>query len=136
MPRTFSDILLIGPFSDNRVLVFSINATRRLRVGCGYALEQINTFLDNQKINKFEYTQQFEERSKNYHSWRKTLHSLEVPTEDGVVSVPYLASKLRVSLPQDTIYVLEAVTNAGHLIHHLNLTKVGDTYPHRFGLVK
>lgn len=58
------------------------------------------------------------------------MHNLESPTEDGGVSVPYLASRLRVSLPQDTIYVLEAVTNAGHLIHHLNLTKVIHLYPY------
>ncbi|CAP80425.1 Pc12g07980 [Penicillium rubens Wisconsin 54-1255] len=71
------------------------------------------------------YTLEFEERSKHYKTWRETLRTLESPSEDGVVSVPYLASRLRDCLPQDTIYVLEAVTNAGHLIHHLNLTKPG-----------
>lgn len=52
------------------------------------------------------------------------MSQLEAPTEDGVVGVPYLASRLRSILPKDTVYVLEAVTNAGHLIHHLNLTEV------------
>lgn len=104
--------------------MFSINATRRLRVGCGIALEQIHAFLDKQNIDRARYTLEFEERSENYKTWRETLRTLELPSEDGVVSVPYLASRLRDCLPQDTIYVLEAVTNAGHLIHHLNLTKV------------
>ncbi|KAK4860751.1 hypothetical protein LT330_004482 [Penicillium expansum] len=105
--------------------LYSINATRKLKVGCGIALEQINAFIDKQNIDRAEYTLGFEERSKNYKTWRATLQTLESPSDDGVVSVPYLASRLRDSLPQDTIYVLEAVTNAGHLIHHLNLTKPG-----------
>lgn len=110
--------------ANNYISVFSINATRKLRVGCGIALEQINAFLDKQNINRAKYTLEFEERSENYKTWRETLQALESPSSDGVVSVPYLASRLRDSLPKDTIYVLEAVTNAGHLIHHLNLTKV------------
>lgn len=105
-------------------LVFSIPATRRFKVGCGYALQQINSFLDKQEINRAQYAGQFDQRLKNYQSWRKVLADLETPTNDGIVSVPYLASRLRTSLPQDTIYVLEAVTNASHLIHHLNLTMV------------
>ncbi|KAJ5467108.1 Thiamine pyrophosphate enzymeC-terminal TPP-binding [Penicillium sp. IBT 31633x] len=105
--------------------LFSINATRRLKVGCGIALEQLNAFLNKQNIDRAQYTQQFKRRSSNYKAWRQNLQSLESPSEDGVVSVPYLASRLRESLPENTIYVLEAVTNAGHLIHHLNLTKPG-----------
>lgn len=104
--------------------VFSINATRRLKVGCGIALAQINAFLDTQNIDRTQFTQQFEQRSEDYQVFRNTLRKIEAPSEDGVVSVPYLASRLRDSLPENTIYVLEAVTNAGKLIHHLNLTKV------------
>ncbi|KAJ5773071.1 Thiamine pyrophosphate enzyme C-terminal TPP-binding [Penicillium paradoxum] len=105
--------------------LFSINATRRLKVGCGIALEQINAFLDKQNIDRARYSLEFERRSVDYKAWRSTLQGLESPSEDGVVSVPYLASRLRDSLPENTIYVLEAVTNSGHLIHHLNLTKPG-----------
>ncbi|CAG8036001.1 unnamed protein product [Penicillium nalgiovense] len=125
-PRSGTKVfyLDVDPLKQQMPL-FSINATRRLRVGCGIALEQINAFLDKQNIDRARYTLEFEERSKNYKTWRETLRTLESPSEDGVVSVPYLASRLRDCLPQDTIYVLEAVTNAGHLIHHLNLTKPG-----------
>ncbi|KAJ6128682.1 Thiamine pyrophosphate enzyme C-terminal TPP-binding [Penicillium samsonianum] len=105
--------------------LFSINTIRKLKVGCGIALGQINAFLDKQDIDRAQYTLEFEERSKNYKTWREALQAVESPSSDGVVSVPYLASRLRDSLPQDTIYVLEAVTNAGHLIHHLNLTQPG-----------
>ncbi|EKV12507.1 Thiamine pyrophosphate enzyme, putative [Penicillium digitatum PHI26] len=105
--------------------LFLINATRKFKVGCGIALGQINAFLDKQDIDRAKYTLQFEERSKDYKIWRETLKMAESPSKDGVVSVPYLASRLRDSLPEGTTYVLEAVTNAGHLIHHLNLTKPG-----------
>ncbi|KAJ6188643.1 Thiamine pyrophosphate enzyme C-terminal TPP-binding [Penicillium mononematosum] len=125
-PRSGTKVfhLDVDPLKQQMPL-FSINATRRLKVGCGIALEQINAFLGTQNIDRARYTLRFEERSKNYKTWRETLRTLESPSEDGVVSVPYLASRLRDCLPQDTIYVLEAVTNAGHLIHHLNLTKPG-----------
>ncbi|CAG7938741.1 unnamed protein product [Penicillium nalgiovense] len=125
-PRSGTKVfhLDVDPLKQQMPL-FSINATRRLRVGCGIALEQIHAFLDKQNIDRARYTLEFEERSENYKTWRETLRTLELPSEDGVVSVPYLASRLRDCLPQDTIYVLEAVTNAGHLIHHLNLTKPG-----------
>ncbi|KUM65856.1 hypothetical protein ACN42_g1224 [Penicillium freii] len=113
------------PTAGKPLAVFSINATRKLKVGCGIALEQINAFLDKQNISRGKYTLEFEERAKIYKTWRATLQTLESPSSDGVVSVPYLASRLRDSLPKDSIYVLEAVTNAGHLIHHLNLTKPG-----------
>ncbi|KAJ5478839.1 Thiamine pyrophosphate enzymeC-terminal TPP-binding [Penicillium desertorum] len=125
-PRSGTKVfhLDVDPLKQQMPL-FSINATRRLKVGCGIALEQINAFLDKQNIDRARYTLEFEGRSKNYKTWRKTLQTLESPSEDGVVSVPYLASRLRDCLPQDTIYVLEAVTNTGYLIHHLNLTKPG-----------
>jgi hypothetical protein len=104
--------------------VFSINATRRFKVGCAIALKQINAFLAKADINTAQYTQAFEDRSNSYKNWRKTLQDLETPSEDGVITVPYLTSRLRATLPQDTTYALEAVTNAVTLIHHLNLSEV------------
>lgn len=104
--------------------MFSINATRRFKVGCAIALKQINAFLAKADINTAQYTQAFEDRSNSYKKWRKTLQDLETPSKDGVISVPYLTSRLRDTLPQDTTYAIEAVTNAGTLIHHLNLSQV------------
>jgi hypothetical protein len=75
-------------------------------------------------IKTVQYAQAFEERSTNHKNWRKSLQSLEKPSEDGVISVPYLTSRLRDMLPKDTTYAIEAVTNAGILIHHLNMTEV------------
>lgn len=82
--------------------------------------------MDQQNLNKADYAVQFEARATQYAKWREELRSLQSPLEDGVISVPYLTSRLRQHVPQDTTFVMEAVTNAGLLIHHLNLVKVGD----------
>ncbi|OKP10715.1 Benzoylformate decarboxylase [Penicillium subrubescens] len=105
--------------------LFSINAIRRIKVSCELALKQLNTFLDQQNLNRADYAAEFEARSTRYAKWREELRSLQSPPEDGVISVPYLTSRLRQHVPQDTTFVMEAVTNAGLLIHHLNLVNPG-----------
>jgi hypothetical protein len=105
--------------------VFSINAIRRIKVSCELALKQLNAFLDRQNLKRADYAAAFEARATRYTEWREQLRSLQSPPEDGTISVPYLTSRLRQHVPQDTTFVMEAVTNAGHLIHHLNLVKVG-----------
>lgn len=113
--------------------MFSINAICRIKVSCELALKQLNTFLDQQNLNKADYEAGFEARSTRYAKWREELRSLQSPPADGVISVPYLTSRLRQHVPQDTTFVMEAVTNAGLLIHHLNLVKVGSCpYPRYF----
>lgn len=104
--------------------VFSIRAIRRLKVSGELALKQLNSFIDNQGLDVKQYDALFQARRTRYNSWRANLKSLESPPHDNTITVPYLASRLRDQLPQDTTFVMEAVTNAGHLIHHLNLTKV------------
>ncbi|KAL6232501.1 hypothetical protein BDW75DRAFT_232749 [Aspergillus navahoensis] len=100
--------------------VFSINATRR----------QLRDFLDKKNINPTDYVMEFNARAKHSQHWQRNLLSLETPSDDGTIRVPNLASRLRHHLPKDTVFVLEAVTNSGPLIHHLHLTKrvcsVGD----------
>lgn len=105
--------------------MFSINAIRRIKVSCELALKQLNAFLDRQNLKRADDAAAFEARATRYTEWREQLRSLQSPPEDGIISVPYLTSRLRQHVPQDTTFVMEAVTNAGHLIHHLNLVKVG-----------
>lgn len=106
------------------ITVFSIKAIRRLKVSCEVALKQLNRYLDQQNLDRTRYATEFEGRAARYAKWRDTLRGLESPPKGGIVTVPYLTSRIRELVPQDTTFVLEAVTNAGHLIHHLNLTKV------------
>lgn len=113
-----------SPLGHANQKVFSIKALRRVKVHCGIALKQLNAFLDNQKLSKSLYTSGFEARKTRHASWRQTLKSPESPSEGDIITVPYLTSRLRQLVPDDTIFVMEAVTNAGPIIHHLNLTKV------------
>lgn len=104
--------------------MFSISAIRRLKVSGELALKQLNHFIDGQNLDGKKYSALFAARQVRYRKWRADLELRELPSPEGIVTVPYLASRLRQHLPQDTTYVMEAVTNAGHLIHHLNLVKV------------
>ena len=52
------------------------------------------------------------------------MRSLETISPGGPIMVAYLMSRLRTLLPPDTTIMIEAVTNALSVIHHLNLTKV------------
>ncbi|EIT72910.1 thiamine pyrophosphate-requiring enzyme [Aspergillus oryzae 100-8] len=104
--------------------LFSINATRRLKVSCEIALRQLNAYIDKQGIEKTNYATAFEARANRYLRRKENLRALESPSQDGAIRVPYLASRLRHHLPEDTVYLVEAVSNAGLIIQHLNLTQV------------
>ncbi|KAF7631438.1 acetolactate synthase [Aspergillus flavus] len=105
--------------------LFSINATRRLKVSCEIALRQLNAYIDKQGIEKTNYATAFEARANRYLRRKENLRALESPSQDGAIRVPYLASRLRHHLPEDTVYLVEAVSNAGLIIQHLNLTQPG-----------
>ncbi|KAJ5893825.1 hypothetical protein N7495_005516 [Penicillium taxi] len=114
--------------------LFSIKAIRRLKVSCELALTQLNGYLEDKghlaekDISKIpresSHHDKFQDVHSEYTQWKSALEKLETPSDD-ITNVPYLASRLRSQLPTDTTYVLEAVTNAGSLIHHLRLTKPG-----------
>ncbi|KAJ5160093.1 uncharacterized protein N7482_007097 [Penicillium canariense] len=114
----------VDPLKE-QMRLFSINVMRRMKVNCELALKQLNTFIDKQNISKANYAAEFRARATRYAKWREELRHLQSPQEDGVISVPYLTSRLRQHVPENTTFVLEAVTNAGPLIHHLNLVKPG-----------
>jgi thiamine pyrophosphate-dependent acetolactate synthase large subunit-like protein len=106
-----------------------MQAIRRYKVSCELALQQLNAYLDKQSLDRAKYAEAFDARAALYKQWRQGLRDLEVPTPEGTVTVPYLSSRLRQHLPDDSVIVIEAVTNAIPIIHHLNLTKVGVPLP-------
>jgi thiamine pyrophosphate-dependent acetolactate synthase large subunit-like protein len=101
-----------------------MQAIRRYKVSCELALQQLNTYLDKQSLDRAKYAEAFDARAARYNQWRQGLRDLEAPSPEGTVTVPYLSSRLRQHLPEDSVIVIEAVTNAIPIIHHLNLTKV------------
>ncbi|KAI9154773.1 NAD-dependent aldehyde dehydrogenase [Paramyrothecium foliicola] len=114
----------VDPLKEHMSL-FYINAHRRYKVSCELALEQLNTFIDNQSFDKSSLASLFDARRERYQTWRASLSSLETPADDDIVRVPYFISRLRYYLPENTTVVMEAVTNALSVIHHLHLTKPG-----------
>lgn len=101
-----------------------MKAIRRYKLSCELALQQLNAYLDKQSLDRAKYAESFDARAARYKNWRQSLRDLEVPSPEGIVTVPYLSSRLRQHLPEDSTIVIEAVTNAIPIIHHLNLTKV------------
>ncbi|KAL6709795.1 hypothetical protein ACN47E_000580 [Coniothyrium glycines] len=103
--------------------LFYINAHRRYRVSCANVLRQLIEFVTNQQKHSSLRTEMFDARRDRYNSWRQSLQSREVPSKQGIVEVPYLVSRLRKLLPENTKIVIEAVTNAIPIIHHLSLIR-------------
>lgn len=101
-----------------------MQAIRRYKVSCELALQQLNAYLDKQCLDRGKYAEAFDARAARYKKWRQSLCDLEIPSPEGIVTVPFLSSRLRQHLPEDSVIVIEAVTNAIPIIHHLNLTKV------------
>ncbi|RHZ49478.1 hypothetical protein CDV55_101101 [Aspergillus turcosus] len=108
--------------------VFFMKAIRRYKVSCELALQQLNAYLNKQSLDPAKYVEAFDARATRYKNWRQSLRDVEVPSPEGIVTVPYLSSRLRQHLPEDSTIVIEAVTNAIPIIHHLNLTKPGTLY--------
>lgn len=109
--------------------MYYINAHRRYKASCELALQQLNACIDRKILDASQFTQIFQDRSERYKTWRNNLQSAESPSDDGIVRVPLVMSRLRTYLPEQTTIVIEAVTNAIPVIHHLNLTKVFEPSP-------
>lgn len=101
-----------------------MKAIRRYKVSCELALQELNAYIDKQSLDRAKYAEALDARATRYKNCRQSLRDLEVPSPEGIVTVPYLSSRLRQHLPEDSTIVIEAVTNATPIIHHLNLTKV------------
>ncbi|KAK5062892.1 hypothetical protein LTR84_004968 [Exophiala bonariae] len=114
----------VDPLKQQMQLYY-INAHRRYKVSCELALQQLNAFIDRQHLDASKYNRLFQDRSERSQQRRSTLEAAESPSDDGIVRVPYVMSRLRSHLPEQTTVVIEAVTNAIPVIHHLQLTKPG-----------
>ncbi|KAL1863959.1 hypothetical protein VTK73DRAFT_6279 [Phialemonium thermophilum] len=111
-----------------QMIVYHVPALRRYKVSTELALQQLIKYVDNQKLDRTKYTTAFEARSARYQNWRSGLDKLEKISPDGPITVPYLTSRLRKLLPANATFVIEAVTNAVPVIHHLHLKEAGSLY--------
>lgn len=95
--------------------VHYINAMAKYRVDAETAIRQITSHIKDQFSSKVT-SQVFDERwSKLQHTYRQRLEKISQvaqPGEDGMFGTSCLVSHVRKACPPDTIFVVEAVTNA------------------------
>ncbi|KAF2424241.1 putative thiamine pyrophosphate enzyme [Tothia fuscella] len=108
--------------------LYYIDAHRRYRVNSEEALKQLNSYLASQNVDATIYAERFKSRSTRYKEWRQTLLDQESPCTSGTLKLPYFVAQLREALPKKHSIVIEAVTNAITVLHHLNLTEPGSLY--------
>ncbi|KAF2228238.1 thiamine pyrophosphate enzyme, N-terminal TPP binding domain-containing protein [Elsinoe ampelina] len=110
--------------------VFYIDAQMRFRADAKTSVRQIVDAVKNdkelsEKVRGKEFDDRWEKLQKSYQGRLQTIKDLAVPAKDGSFSTSYLASRLKALLPQDTIYAVEAVTNAGFVSDQLQQTIPG-----------
>lgn len=110
--------------------VFYINAQHRYRADSYLALQQINDYLSNTSaLTQQLATPAVEERwskIKELHTQKlQALEAAAAPNENGNLSTAYLMSQLKKAVPEDTIWVIEAVTNTPVVTEQLQCTIPG-----------
>ncbi|KAF9875485.1 thiamine pyrophosphate enzyme [Colletotrichum karsti] len=133
-PRTDAVVFHVDvdPLKQN-MPVFYIDAQHRYQANAYAALTQINECI--QEMSHLQPTLQsarFSER------WDRLRQSFEgrlslialgaMPTPEGYFEAPYLVNCLRKALPEDTIFVVEAVTNTKEVSDQLQLTSPGSWF--------
>ncbi|PNS16920.1 hypothetical protein CAC42_4884 [Sphaceloma murrayae] len=97
--------------------VFYIDAQMRFRADAETSIRQItkaiksNTAL-SEKLASKAIDERWAKLQEAHQSRLQTIKSLASPAQDGSFNTSYLASRLSALLPKDTIYAVEAVTNA------------------------
>ncbi|KAH6869693.1 thiamine pyrophosphate enzyme, N-terminal TPP binding domain-containing protein [Thelonectria olida] len=112
------------------MLVFYIDATRRYRVDAGVALRQIVEFLKSSSAAVEQLSgPEFERRQLSLReSHTKLIESLDAKaqiSDDGKMTSAFVCSTLRKVLPEDTIFAVEAVTNAVTVAEQIRATIPG-----------
>lgn len=98
--------------------VFYIDAQMRFRADAETSVKQITEAIKgnkewSDKLKGKEIDERWAKLQQSYQARMQTIKSLATPAKDGSFNTSYLASRLKALLPQDTIYAVEAVTNAG-----------------------
>ncbi|OCK77064.1 Thiamin diphosphate-binding protein [Lepidopterella palustris CBS 459.81] len=109
--------------------VFYLNALYRYRADSFTALTQINAYLSSSELKQKVSSQLFAERwAKLQEAHKEKLETIarEVKVdEDGYFGTPYLVNRLKECCPDDTIWVVEAVTQTGFVADQLQATIPG-----------
>ncbi|KAH7118055.1 thiamine pyrophosphate enzyme, N-terminal TPP binding domain-containing protein [Dactylonectria estremocensis] len=110
--------------------VFYINAQHRYRADSYTALKQINEYVASNTsyrstIESNNYALRWERLLGSHAQHLKKITEAAMPTETGHLSAHYLLNQLRKALPDNTIFVVEAITNTGVVSEQIQATLPG-----------
>lgn len=108
--------------------VHYINAIAKYRVDAETAVTQITSYIKNnmhEKISNKAYEERWSKLQQSYKQRLETIAAQAQPSEDGMFNTSYLASQVRKACPPDTIFAVEAVTNAGLVADQVQATIPG-----------
>lgn len=104
----------VDPLKES-MLVFYIDAEQRYRVDAEIALNQITEYLQNnltEKLSSAEHDARGEALERSYAERIRTLDERAKLPDSGKLTTDYVCASLRERFPKDTIWAVEAITNA------------------------
>ncbi|MFC0560522.1 thiamine pyrophosphate-requiring protein [Halalkalibacter alkalisediminis] len=88
-------------------------------------LQQLNSFLENEKFNEEKITKRYAKISQFHQEQRLAWATLEEPRDDGRITPEFLTSCIKEVIDEDTIVMSETITNFATVNKHLPRTKPG-----------
>lgn len=112
---------------------FDIQATATFLASSTVALEQLLTYISSsnqsrEPVNGAQDDHEFTSRVQSHRSRLETLSLRAQPPPSDELSKHYLFASLRALLPEDTIFVSDAVTNQVPMSEQLQLTRPGTNF--------
>ncbi|KAL9058256.1 MAG: hypothetical protein Q9162_001855 [Coniocarpon cinnabarinum] len=110
--------------------VFYIDAVARYRADSATALQQLNEHLtSNAELQSLLASESINARwhalEQSYATRLQTIKDQAQPSSDGTFGPSYLTARVRALCPPDTIWCVEAVTNAGLVADQIQATRPG-----------
>ena len=96
--------------------VFYLPSTARYRADSCSAIKQLHTHISttpalNERLSR--HTERWDALKTTYDKRLSTIRDLAAPSKDGSFNASYLSHLIRQSVPDDTIFAIEAVTSTG-----------------------
>lgn len=108
--------------------LFDIHATSTYHASCAVALGQLVSFISQSPLlrqNESEFAQRWNSMLQSHHRGLENLSSCATAHPSGRLTKELLFRSLRLMLPEDTIFVSDAVTNQVALSEQLQLSVPG-----------
>lgn len=104
--------------------VFYINAQHRYRADSYTSIKQLNDYIASnqslqEKLSSSSVNDRWAKIQQDYKDKIEGIENLAKPGSDGTYSTSYLCNRLRKACPEDTVWVIEAVTNTGFVFDAL-----------------